>query len=424
MSSNNINKELLTEIELEMKSNNDTNSDIMSIDNDIKKKEIISENGKSEFTEIKFIKKYIETNNNINDEHSNKINNEDEFGDLTSIIKNNIKTRNTMENNKNKKIRLLSASSILSTEEKKKKCYNNLKLISTTREKNPRVLPNSKNKKLKPNLSMPKYNINKMNKNNNTLKDIKKVNKNRKNVELFINKNKDREKNFGNLTTRKDEKKKTNFNEVLKRFEEENKAAKKRLENKRKELKDKENINNTGKPNILKKNKGGEDKLPKKFLTRQKELNDKLNQKKKKLIEENEKKKEKEYKKIISESIITKKNKKFKRNKSDDQFIDRLYKQDVKKRKMERDYMQNIFLPTFKPNVPKKKLNKSMDKINQIETVLNKYNEKQNPQLLIDYFTKNNNKKNEDSENLFRQKIFHKFVKKSKKRSNSVDINE
>ena len=171
-------------------------------------------------------------------------------------------------------------------------------------------------------------------------------------------------------------------------------------------------------------NKGGEEKLSKKFLTRQKELNDKLNQKKKKLIEENEKKKEKEYKKIISESIITKKNKKFKRNKSDDQFIDRLYKQDVKKRKMERDYMQNIFLPTFKPNVPKKKLNKSMDKINQIETVLNKYNEKQNPQLLIDYFTKNNNKKNEDSENLFRQKIFHKFVKKSKKRSNSVDIYE
>ena len=59
MSSNNGNKYLLNDIELEMKSNHNTNSDIISLDDDIPKKEIIYENGKSEFTEteIKFIKK-------------------------------------------------------------------------------------------------------------------------------------------------------------------------------------------------------------------------------------------------------------------------------------------------------------------------------------------------------------------------------
>ena len=137
MSSSNENKYLLNDIELEMKSNHNTNSDIISLDDDIPKKEIIYENGKSEFTEteIKFIKKENNINkennenNNNNDKKENiseknndnsitknekslneKENKKDVFGDLTSIIKDKIKTRNIKENNKNKKIRLLSAS--------------------------------------------------------------------------------------------------------------------------------------------------------------------------------------------------------------------------------------------------------------------------------------------------------------------------
>ena len=115
--------------------------------------------------------------------------------------------------------------------------------------------------------------------------------------------------------------------------------------------------------------------------------------------------------------------KKYKRHKSDDEWVDRLYEQDVKKRKIKRDYMQEAFLPTFQPYLPKKNFNRSIDKINQIEEVLDKYNEKQNPQLLIDYLSKNN-QKCEDSDNLFRQRVFNKFVNKTKRRNNSWDINE
>ena len=439
MSSNNGNKYLLNDIELEMKSNHNTNSDIISFDDDIPKKEIIYENGKSEFTEteIKFIKKEnninkenIENNNN-NDKKENiseknndnsitkdekslneKVNKKDVFGDLTSIIKDKIKTRNIKENNKNKKIRLLSASSILSTEAKKKKYINNLP--STTKSKNSTIIYNSKTKNIKANSSVPK--------NNNNSKIIKKT---KKNPELFINKIKKNEKNekTQNLTARKEEKRKINFDDVLKRFDEEKKTAKKRFDNKKKELKNKENQIYTGKPNISKKIGNKYDKYSKDFLVRQKELNDNLNLKKKKLIEENNKKKEKEYQNIISNSIMAKKMKKYKRHKSDDEWVDRLYEQDVKKRKIKRDYMQEAFLPTFQPYLPKKNFNRSIDKINQIEEVLDKYNEKQNPQLLIDYLSKNN-QKCEDSDNLFRQRVFNKFVNKNKRRNNSWDINE
>ena len=117
--------------------------------------------------------------------------------------------------------------------------------------------------------------------------------------------------------------------------------------------------------------------------------------------------------------------KKFKKNRSDDQWVDRLYKQDTKKRKIEREYIQNAYLPTFKPYLPKKKLfNNIVDRINQIDNVLEEYNEKKNPQLLIDYFSKNKKKFIDYLDNLFRQKIFNKFGNKNKKRSNSVDINE
>ena len=420
MSTNNItnNEELIKSIDLVMKSNHNTNSDIISLD-DMPKKEIISEKGTSDpYTEIKF------TNQNSNNEEDNtdtnniiiihkelkenleiKDNQKDVFGDLTSIIKNKIKTRNMQENNKNKKVRLLSASSAISTTEKNKKMNINLSLTSRTN-----LSTSKNNNKIKKTSSIQK------NKNSKILKKTK------KNPEIFVNKTKSGIKN-NNTTAKKETSRKVNFNDVLKRFDEEKQTAKKRFENKKKEIKEQENKINTGKPKINKKGKNY-NKFSKDFLTRQKELNDKTNVKKKKLIEEDNKKKEKEYKKIITDSILTKKMKQYKKNKSTDEWVERLYKEDPKKRKMERDVMQTAYLPTFHPYIPKRKINKSVDKINKIDTVLNKYNENQNPQLLIDYFNKNkNSSKFDDSENLFRQKIFYKNGNNNKKRSNSLDIN-
>lgn len=434
MSSNKIkNKELINDIDLEMKSNYNTNSDILSIDEIPKKEIIISENGTTDpYTEIKMTKqeknvdKNIDNNKKNNNNQNNSINNnilkenlevkekpKDIFGDLSLIIKDKIKTRNTKENNKNKKKRVLSASSIISTEEKnrKLKINMNLKMPSNT------ICSKNKITKTKTSLSVPK-------KINNT-KKIKKI---KKNPEIFINKNIDKKEKNGNLTERKEKKenhKRIKFNDVLKRFNEEEKKGKEKFDNKKKELKNKESKIYTGKPNISKKIGNKYDKFSKDFLTRQKEFNENSNLKKKKLIEEDNKKKEKEYQKIISDSIITKKKKKIKKNRSDDEWVERLYKQDAKKRKIERENMQKAYLPTFKPYLPKKKLfNNSVDKINQIDEVLDKYNEKQNPQLLIDYFSKNNKKFIDYSDNLFRQKIFNKFGNKNKRRNNSVDINE
>ena len=426
MSSNKIikNEEFIKNIDLEMKSNHNTNSDIISLDDDFQKKEIVSENCNSDrYIEIKFTKQNStkeeedNTENNINNDKENKelkenLEEKDKqkevFGDLSSIIKSKIKTRNTKENNKNKKIRLLSASSALSTNEKKKKMNYNMNLTS---RQNLHTYKNKNN--IKQNSSVPKN------------KNIKTLKKPKKNPEIFVNKTEINSKNNNNSTVKKEETKKINFKEVLKRFDEEKEKAKKRFDIKKKQLKEKESLINTGKPEILKKTGNKYDKYSKDFLIRQKELNDNLNIKKKKLIEEENKKKENEYKKIIFESVITKKMKKYKKNKSTDEWVERLYKEDPKKRKIKRDYLQNAYLPTFHPYLPKKKLNNSVDKINQIGEVLDKYNEKQNPQLLIDYFSKNNTRF-EDSENLFRQKIFNKFVNKNKKASNSkyTDINE
>ena len=284
----------------------------------------------------------------------------------------------------------------------------NLKIPSNT------ICSQNKKTKTKTSLSVPKK-INNPGRNNKKIK---------KNPEIYVNKNADKKNNNGNLTERterKENQKKINFNDVLKRFDEEKKKGQAKFDNKKKELKDKESKIYTGKPKISKKIGNKYDKYSKDFLIRQKELNENSNLKKKKLIEEDNKKKEKEYKKIISDSIVAKKMKKFKKNRSDDQWVERLYKEDAKKRKIERETMQNAYLPTFKPYLPKKKLfNNSVDKINQIDEVLDKYNEKQNPQLLIDYFSKNNKKFIDYSDNLFRQKIFNK---KNKKRSNSMDIN-
>lgn len=436
MSSKNCHKEL-NDLELEMKSNNISNSDIVSIDDDIRKKEIKYENGKLDsFTEIQFIQKEKDKNikednidnknmienksdkNNDNsstkDEKSTIDNKKDIFGDLTSIIKNKIQARNEKENKKKKKLRLLSAPSKISIEQEgKEKDYSVFSL--TTKSKNSKIEYNISNKIKKANSSVPKNS------------NIKKIKKPKKNPELFINKkigkndNNTISINNGNLTTKRDGKKKINFNDVLKRFDEEKKTAQKRFDNKKKELKEKENMIYTGKPKITKKNIKS-DKYSKDFLIRQKELNDNLNTKKEKLIEEENKKKEKEYQKIISDSIILKKMKKYKRHKSDDQWVNRLYKDDVKKRELQRDILKDAFLPSFRPYLPPKKhLNKSVDKANEIEEVLDKYKKRQNPQLLLDYLSKNNLKL--ESGNLFRQKIFSKFGNRNKKLNNSMDIN-
>lgn len=410
MDSENKKEQLINDIELEMKSNNITNSDIISIDG-VQKKEIVSENGKDSFTEIKFVK----TENNIDTKESSvKENPKEGYGDLTSIIQNKIKTRNSIEKNKKKNGRALSTSSFISSKEKNPKLKLNLSTLNANKSQI------SKNKKLKGSSSIQKKNNNNIN--SKTLKRPKK-----KNPELFVNKrneNYNLKKNFnGNLTTTRS--KRVNFNEVLKRMEEERETAKKKLDNKKKELKDKEKMICTGKPKINKtKGKGNKyEKFTKDFLTRQKEAIDNLNKKKKKLIEEENKKKEKEYQKVISESILKKKMKKYRKYKSDDGWVERLYKEDPKKRQYEREVLQDALKPTFRPYLPAKKhlnMNKSMDKINQIDNVLDKYNKNQNPQFLIDYLNRN---KFDESENLFRQKLFRNFVNKNKKRNNSVDIN-
>ena len=421
MSSNKENNgEIIKDIELEMKSNHNTNSDFISI-GEISKKEIAIENASSDpYTEVTLNKKEnnIEENKELRvnfsmEEHlALDINTNDMFGDLTSIIKDKIKmkaTRNAKGNNKNKKIRLSTASAEISTKEKNKRLNNRnnrLNLSSTS-------IFSTKKKPISTS-SVPKIYRSKI------------LKKPKKNPELFVNKNTSANKSAinGALTSKKKDRKKINFNDVLKRFDEEKNAAKKKFDNKKKELKDQENKICTGKPTFIsrKKNDKKYNKFTKDFLTRQKEMSETYQKNKKKLIEEDKIKKEKEFKNIKKDSILAKKMKKYRKNKSSDEWVDRLAKEDPKKRKMERDFMENISLPTFKPLVPKR-LNKSVDKINKIGEVLDKYSKKKNPQLLIDYFSKNN-QKFEDSDKLFRQKLFNKFVNKSKKRSNSVDINQ
>ena len=74
--------------------------------------------------------------------------------------------------------------------------------------------------------------------------------------------------------------------------------------------------------------------------------------------------------------------------------------------------METICLPTFKPFIPKR-LNKSVDKINKIGEVLDKYSERKNPQLLIDYFSKNN-QKFEDSDKLRRGSFYRRVASTAK----------
>ena len=436
MSTEKPNEELINNIELEVKSDNNSNSEALSVD-DLPKKEIISKNNnKSDpYTEIKLLTKKnsnnkIENKDKINTKEKRKeksttpIKLKDALGDLTPIIKEKIKAK-VKENNKVKKTRGLSVSGISSTRylERNNKILDSmqssrLNTFSNTNygnmdsnSKNKKNIKNLKNLKSKANISAPKKNT----KNDKTKKIKKKA-------ELFVNKKRndktDLMKMNGNLTSWKNEKKNIKFNDVLKRFEEEKKTAKKRFDNKKKELKDKEKLICTGKPKILKKKGMNNDKYSKDFLERQKELDDHLKLKKQRLKEEDNKKKEKEYQKIKNDSIFHKKTKKIRKSGSEDHWVERLYKEDTKQRKIKKECLEQATMPTFRPFLPKKKLNKSADKIGD---VIEKYSARQNPQLLIDYISKNN--KIDKTDNLFRQKIFNKFCNKNKKKSNSIEIN-
>ena len=424
MSTGKINEELINNIELEVKSDNNFSSEALSVE-DLPKKEIISNNNnKSDsYTEIKLLTKRNSNNNNKiekNDKIQTKekgkekvktpIKLKDAFGDLTAIIKQKIKAKMKI-NNKAKKTRVLSVSGISSITNVDK----NNKIINSMQSSRFNTIANSnsgymdsyskikENKKLKSNISATKNNKN------------EKIQKVKKKAELFINKKRNDKNDLmkinGNLTSRKPGIKNMKFNDVLKRFEEEKKAGKKIFDNK-----EKEKLIYKGKQKISEKKGMNNDKYSKDFLEKQIELYDRLKLQKQRLMDEDNKKKEKEYKKIKHDLIFYKKMKKIKKNNTEDHWVERLYKEDTKNRQIRKECLEEAALPTFKPLLFKPKLNKSED---NIRDVLEKYNARQNPQLLIDYISKNNKK--DKSDILFRKKIFNKFCNKNKKRRNSVD---
>ena len=105
----------------------------------------------------------------------------------------------------------------------------------------------------------------------------------------------------------------------------------------------------TGKPNIGNNKLINYEKYSKNFLLRQKELNEESNKKKQKLIDEKNQKQEKEYQELLLNSIANKnKNKKnYSLNKNDDNWVDRLYTQDTKKRKIHKINMEKLLYQVF-----------------------------------------------------------------------------
>ena len=385
-------KDLLKNLELDVVSNKDINSDISSLN-----KESIN----------------LTKNNGINKPKNNL----EIFGDLTSIIQNKIRlktlSKNNITNNRNKSD-IKNNSALLTFDETKRKGkekssdnlnihtnINNINLNSSTTKDNSQISINS-----------------------NKIKTKKK----KINPELFINKRNQKDnKNINKIETISIENpKKFNCKSMLDRFEEEQKKASKKFENKKQEIIEQEKRIYTGKPSIITKPKlKNNEKYSKDFLTRQKELNDDLIKKKKKLIEENNKKKEEEYKLITTQNIWINKNKNKKnyfRNKSSDHWVERLYTQDTKKRKLNQYYLNNAFIPSFKPEIERKNIKNVLDKNKmQINKVLKDYEENTNPELIINYL--NINKNTEDNnEQLFRNKIFGKSLYKytNKKINNSI----
>ena len=346
------------------------------------------------------------TNNNnhiFTPKKENKLINKriDRFGDLTEIIKKNV-IKTLLDNNKaysNKKNQ--SVLLTLSSSKKQKNKQNNINIITNTNSATKTSSQNSLN--------------------SNNIKHNSKIN-----PELFVNKKPSKNKNNSNIVGKKEfsiEKKKFDFNSVLNRFEEEMKKTKKRFEAKKEKIKEQEKQIFTGKPNISKSTLKKYEKYSKDFLIRQKELNEALNKKKKKFIDELNQKKEEEYQKIISDNILNKKKKNYIRSKSCDDWVERLYKEDTKKRKMEKYYLEQTIIPSFQPFIPKKNINKIMNKNkNRINKVIKEYNQKTNPQVIINYLNTNQISENQN-EALFRNKIFGKSANKyiNKKINNSME---
>ena len=345
------------------------------------------------------------TNNNhiFTPKKENKLVNKriDRFGDLTEIIKKNV-IKTLLDNNKaysNKKNQ--SVLLTLSSSKKQKNKQNNINIITNTNSATKTSSQNSLN--------------------SNNIKHNSKIN-----PELFVNKKPSKNKNNSNIVGKKEfsiEKKKFDFNSVLNRFEEEMKKTKKRFEAKKEKIKEQEKQIFTGKPNISKSTLKKYEKYSKDFLIRQKELNEALNKKKKKFIDELNQKKEEEYQKIISDNILNKKKKNYIRSKSCDDWVERLYKEDTKKRKMEKYYLEQTIIPSFQPFIPKKNINKIMNKNkNRINKVIKEYNQKTNPQVIINYLNTNQISENQN-EALFRNKIFGKSTNKhiNKKINNSME---
>ena len=345
------------------------------------------------------------TNNNhiFTTKKENKLVNKriDRFGDLTEIIKKNV-IKTLLDNNKaysNKKNQLVLLT--LSSSKKQKNKQNNINIITNTNSATKTSSQNSLN--------------------SNNIKHNSKIN-----PELFVNKKPSKNKNNSNIVGKKEfsiEKKKFDFNSVLNRFEEEMKKTKKRFEAKKEKIKEQEKQIFTGKPNISKSTLKKYEKYSKDFLIRQKELNEALNKKKKKFIDELNQKKEEEYQKIISDNILNKKKKNYIRSKSCDDWVERLYKEDTKKRKMEKYYLEQTIIPSFQPFIPKKNINKIMNKNkNRINKVIKEYNQKTNPQVIINYLNTNQISENQN-EALFRNKIFGKSTNKhiNKKINNSME---
>ena len=326
----------------------------------------------------------------------------DRFGDLTEIIKNNIISKSLLENNKaksHKKNKNKPVLLILNSPKKQKKKQNNIKFITYT---------NSATK-----------DSSQISLNSNYIKNNHKIN-----LELFINKKTINNKNKSNTFGKKEtiEKKKFDINLMVNRVEEELQKAKKQFESKKEKIREKEKKIYSGKPNTIKSNSKNYQKYLNDFLVRQKELNEELNKKKKKLIDEVNQKKEEEYQKIISKNILNKNKKNYIKNKSFDDWVERLSQQKTAKRQIEQYYLEQSILPSFKPFIPKKDIKKVIKgDENQIDKVIKKYNEKTNPEIIINYLNK---KKIYENQNLtlIRNKIFakpkHKYI--NKKINNSM----
>ena len=365
---------------------------------------------KLDFQSNSYINSESSDNNEKKNDDDNKNKNiiqikpSDIFGDLTSIIRNNIRIKNILRN-RNKSIDSKSNS---------KTSY-----INYTSPKNIINIHTNSSSKNNSQISLTSH----------KKTSLKKIKKNSKiNPELFINKKKESIKNDKlSESFESNPKKKIKINDMLERFEEESQKAKNKFEKRKKKFLEQEKKIYTGKPDIGNNKLINYEKYSKNFLLRQKELNEESNKKKQKLIDEKNQKQEKEYQELLLNSIANKnKNKKnYSLNKNDDNWVDRLYTQDTKKRKIDKINMEKAFIPSFQPALPKKRMKKynSMDKNNyKINKVLNEYKKNQNPQSLINYMN-GNNIFNKDNEELFRNKIFgYGFIKnKNRKINKSMD---